>query len=70
VLKIEDDGKGFNVECKMRTVAHSYGLRAMRDRIELLGGKIAFTSRPAQPGVERTGTTIECSLPLNKLEAG
>jgi signal transduction histidine kinase len=70
VMKIEDDGKGFNVECKMRTVAQSYGLRAMRDRIELLGGKIQFTSRPAQPGVEGSGTTIQCNLPLLKSEAG
>jgi signal transduction histidine kinase len=70
VMKIEDDGKGFNVESRMRTVAQSYGLRAMRDRIELLGGKIQFTSRPAQPGVERSGTTIRCDLPLQKSEAG
>ena len=70
VMKIEDDGKGFNVESRMRTVAHSYGLRAMRDRIELLGGKMQFTSRPAQPGVEHSGTTIQCSLPLTESEAG
>jgi signal transduction histidine kinase len=70
VMKIEDDGKGFNVEARMRTVAHSYGLRAMRDRIELLGGKIQFTSRPPQPGAKGSGTTIQCSLPLNKSEAG
>jgi signal transduction histidine kinase len=69
VLKIEDDGKGFNVESRMRTVAQSYGLRAMRDRIELLGGKIRFTSRTARPGVERSGTTIRCELPLQKSEA-
>jgi len=70
VMKIEDDGKGFNVETKLRTVAQSYGLRAMRDRIELLGGKIQFRSQPAQPGAERSGTTIRCDLPLQKSEAG
>jgi signal transduction histidine kinase len=68
-MKIEDDGKGFNVESRLRSVAQSYGLRAMRDRIELLGGKIQFTSRTAQPGVERSGTTIRCELPLLKSEA-
>lgn len=70
VMKIEDDGKGFNVESKLRSVAQSYGLRAMRDRVELLGGKIQITSQPAQPGVERRGTTIRCDLPLQKSEAG
>jgi signal transduction histidine kinase len=69
VLKIEDDGKGFNVESRMRSAAQSYGLRAMRDRIELLGGKIQFTSLTAQPGMERSGTTIRCELPLQKSEA-
>ena len=66
VMKIEDDGKGFNVDAKLRTAAHSYGLRAMRDRIELLGGKIQFTSQMVQQGVERSGTMIRCDLPLEQ----
>jgi signal transduction histidine kinase len=69
VMTVGDDGKGFNLESKMRSVAHSYGLRAMRDRIELLGGKIQFISSAAQSGAEHNGTTIRCTLPLRKSEA-
>jgi signal transduction histidine kinase len=68
VMKIEDEGKGFDVGFKMRPGARSYGLRAMRDRIELLGGKIQITSQPAAPDGRRGGTTILCSLPLDHLE--
>ena len=68
VMEIQDDGKGFNLEGRMRTIARSYGLRAMRDRIELLGGKIQFTSRQARSGVRRRGTTVRCSLPVMKSE--
>ena len=70
VMKIEDDGKGFNVDSKLRTVAQSYGLRAMRDRIELLGGKIQVASRPAGPDGRSGGTTILCNLPLQNSETG
>jgi len=68
VMEIQDDGKGFNLEGRMRNVAGSYGLRAMRDRIELLGGKIQFTSCQARLGVGRKGTTVCCSLPVMKSE--
>jgi len=70
VMKIEDEGKGFDVGFKMRPGARSYGLRAMRDRIELLGGKIQFTSRPAGLEGRSGGTTILCSLPLRNSETG
>jgi signal transduction histidine kinase len=68
VMKIEDEGKGFDVGFKMRPGARSYGLRAMRDRIELLGGKIQVASRPAGPNGKNGGTTILCSLPLQNSE--
>lgn len=68
VMEIEDDGKGFNLENRMRSVAKSYGLRAMRDRIELLGGKIDFTSCRVPSGTLSRGTKIRCSLPLIKPE--
>ncbi len=37
-LKIEDDGKGFDIPATMKQAQKSFGLRAMQDRIELLGG--------------------------------
>src|SRR5262249_40772746 len=63
-MRIEDDGKGFDVKRKLRTAEKAVGLGRMRERIELLGGEIHFASRPA----ERSGgggTTIEVRLPLS-----
>jgi two-component system NarL family sensor kinase len=64
-MKVEDDGKGFNVGRKLSEPPKSYGLRAMRDRIELLGGTIEFSSHPARPQATRRGTCIEFRLPLH-----
>jgi signal transduction histidine kinase len=63
-MKIEDDGRGFNVKRKLDTPRQSYGLRAMRERIELLGGAIDISSRPARLRAECRGTTVEAHLPL------
>jgi signal transduction histidine kinase len=67
-MKIEDDGRGFNVGRKLDVPRQSYGLRAMRERIELLGGAIHFVSRPARQQAEYHGTTIEARLPLQDSE--
>jgi signal transduction histidine kinase len=67
-MKIEDDGRGFNIARKLRVPRKSYGLRAMRERIELLGGGIHFTSRPARRRAECRGTTIVVDLPLQDIE--
>jgi signal transduction histidine kinase len=69
VMKVEDDGKGFNVGEKLRAAPRSYGLRALRDRIELLGGTIKFASSPARKGVPQSGTTVEFHLPLQGSES-
>lgn len=68
MMRVEDDGKGFNVKRKLSTPPKSYGLRAMRDRIELLGGTIHFSSNPARRRARRRGTTIEFHLPLDGKE--
>jgi len=68
-MKVEDDGRGFHVEGKLRVPSQSFGLRAMQDRIELLGGAIQFGSRPSRRRAARLGTTIELHLPLNGTEA-
>jgi signal transduction histidine kinase len=65
LMRVEDDGKGFNVGRKLRTPPKSYGLRAMRDRIEFLGGDIQFSSHPARSRTSHRGTTIEVRLPLH-----
>lgn len=68
-MKIEDDGKGFNVARALRTPHNSFGLQAMRERVELLGGAIIFASRSAQRRAPCQGTTIEVHLPLRDIEA-
>jgi len=72
VMKVEDDGKGFDVERMLGKPPRSYGLRTMRDRIELLGGTIEFISRsarrPAPRNGARRGTLIEIHLPLHEIE--
>jgi signal transduction histidine kinase len=69
MMRVEDDGKGFHVGRKLSAPPKSYGLRAMRDRIELLGGTIHFLSHPARGRSTRRGTTIEFHLPLHESEA-
>jgi signal transduction histidine kinase len=65
VLKIEDDGIGFDVEKKFRAAPHrAFGLRAMRERIELLGGTFEIESRAAKRGSRRHGTAITAEIPL------
>jgi signal transduction histidine kinase len=68
-MKIEDDGRGFNVERTLRAPHNSFGLRAMRERVELLGGAIDFRSRPVRRRAACHGTTIEIHLPLRDTEA-
>jgi signal transduction histidine kinase len=64
ILKIEDDGKGFNVGRKFGAPPESYGLRAMRERMELLGGNIQFESHPSRRPGAQCGTTVLAQLPL------
>jgi signal transduction histidine kinase len=60
IMVIEDDGVGFDT----RASANSFGLTAMRERVEALGGKIEVESKPATPRAGRHGTTIMVGLPL------
>ncbi len=62
VMVIEDDGVGFDVAGLLPELA--FGLTAMRDRIQSLGGRIHIDSRPARPRGRRSGTRIEIDLPL------
>ena len=51
-ITISDNGRGFSVD----DTASGYGVRGMRERVEILGGTIAITSNSA-------GTTITITLP-------
>ncbi|MFC3883496.1 sensor histidine kinase [Bacillus songklensis] len=54
-MEIRDSGKGFDVE---KALNKSSGLAAMKERMNLAGGKCLITSKLGE------GTSIEISLPL------
>lgn len=59
-LTVSDDGAGFDVDAAAITQGangDSFGLRAMRDRVDQLGGDLHVTSSDA-------GTTVAVELPL------
>jgi PAS domain S-box-containing protein len=59
VLRVSDDGCGFDPDHVqvLADVAH-FGLIAMRERVEALGGRFRVTTAPGQ------GTVVEARLPL------
>lgn len=62
ILRIEDDGKGFNVEDRLVAVSNEkrMGLRSMGERVGLLEGKMRIQSRPTE------GTKIFIEVPYTK----
>jgi two-component system NarL family sensor kinase len=62
VLKVEDNGVGFDIE-KKRTQASSssgIGLKSMTNRASLIGAQISVQSQPGK------GTSVKVELPLEK----
>lgn len=59
-IEIKDDGIGFDVEEVLATMPNHYGLKIMKERVELLGGSIAFDS------VKNEGTDIKITVPLRR----
>jgi signal transduction histidine kinase len=59
ILRIEDDGKGFDVEKRVREMDSEkrMGLRSLQERADLLGGIMLVTSKPGQ------GTKILIKFP-------
>jgi len=68
-MMVADDGKGFNVQSKLKLPQRSFGLRAMRERIEALGGTIQFRSVATKIGNGGSGTVVEFRLPLDPVIA-
>jgi signal transduction histidine kinase len=62
ILVIQDDGVGFNTGVKPGN--GSFGLTAMRERVEVLGGRIHIQSGHAGSMSKFRGTRIEVDLPL------
>jgi signal transduction histidine kinase len=61
-IRVEDNGKGFNLTGQSNTSAD--GLRNMRERLEAVGGRCELGSTPGQ------GTKICFTLPLNQAKTG
>jgi len=55
ILRISDDGAGFD---PLASQSAGLGLLTMRERVELMGGRLTIETRQAH------GTTIEATLPL------
>ena len=63
-MKINDDGRSFNVEQRLRGKGGKrLGLLGMRERLEMVGGRFEITSAPGQ------GTTVTAEIPLAKKES-
>ncbi|MCU1338099.1 MAG: hypothetical protein JWO19_3680 [Bryobacterales bacterium] len=62
IMVIEDDGVGFDATSEPGR--RSFGLTAMRERVEVLGGRIHLQSKVATPVAKTHGTRIEIDLPL------
>jgi signal transduction histidine kinase len=60
VMIVEDDGVGFEATRPRQ----AFGLEAMRERVEALGGRFHLESHPTTPGRKRHGTRIEIDLPI------
>jgi len=62
ILRIEDNGKGFNVRDRLVAVSNEkrMGLRSMEERVGLLEGKMRIQSRPTE------GTKIFIEVPCKK----
>ncbi|OQY03708.1 MAG: hypothetical protein B6I22_11010 [Desulfobacteraceae bacterium 4572_123] len=62
ILRIEDDGSGFDKELRMKTaiVEKRMGIRSIKERAALLDGKMTIQSRPMQ------GTKILIKIPCKE----
>jgi len=60
ILRIEDDGKGFDVRERLVAVSNTerMGLRSMEERVNLLHGRVKIQSRPGE------GTKILVEVPF------
>ena len=60
ILRVEDNGRGFDVQKRAASVGHDkrMGLRSMQERVTLLNGEMKLQSKPGQ------GTKVTIKLPL------
>ena len=63
VLDVQDDGRGFDPDRVAVDDERGFGLRAMRERVEALGGSLLVESEPG------AGSTLVVGLPTGGAEA-
>ena len=59
IVRVEDNGVGFDPDQTMQRQQHAWGLRGMEERITLLEGRFYVGSRPGN------GTLVLAEIPLN-----
>ena len=66
ILRIEDNGKGFDVEAREKALTKEkrMGLRSMRERTRLLDGQMRLRSRPM------AGTRVVIKIPVKEQTSG
>ena len=69
MMSICDDGRGFDLGKTLRDPNQAFGLLTIRQRVELLGGKLKMESRMRRVGKLGPGTTICVEIPLEDIEA-
>jgi two-component system sensor histidine kinase DegS len=69
LMAISDDGRGFDVQKTSMDPHQAFGLMTIRQRIELLGGKLRVDSKIGAVGRKTGGTRIEVEIPLEDIEA-
>jgi two-component system sensor histidine kinase UhpB len=65
-LEVRDEGQGFDAPAALERPDEEagFGLRGMRDRVQLLGGRFEISSAPG------AGTTVRLELPLDPSRGG
>ena len=66
VLRIEDNGRGFDVQKRAATAGQEkrMGLRSMQERVKLLNGQMKLQSKPGR------GTKVSIKLPIVEKKNG
>jgi signal transduction histidine kinase len=59
ILRVTDDGKGFDPSRTSEGTTDHYGILTMRERAEQVGGHVTITSAPAR------GTVVEAIVPTS-----
>jgi signal transduction histidine kinase len=60
IVRVEDNGVGFDPDLAMQSQQHAWGLRGMEERVTLLGGRFYVGSRPGN------GTLVLAEVPLDQ----